>query len=70
MMNHQERLDAFHVALNVQVASSLLAFLRDLEAAGIDTKSHYGLTHPFATKPSKVQQQPRAWTQNRSLRRP
>jgi hypothetical protein len=57
-------------SVNPRKVEELLQFLRDLEAAGVDTKSRYGLTHPFATEPSKVRQQPRAWTQNRAQRRP
>lgn len=64
-----ETLQKRNLKVDPRKVEELLQFLRDLEAAGVDTKSHYGLTHPFATEPGKVQQ-PRASTQNRSQRRP
>jgi len=33
---------------------AFLRYLASLEAAGIDTKARYGITHPFAGKPEAV----------------
>ena len=41
--------------VRVERVEAFLRYLEQLEAAGIKTTPHYGITHPFAGKPEAVQ---------------
>ena len=60
-MNIDERLKKILVrspAVRVERVEAFLRYLEQLEAAGIETKPRYRITHPFAGRPEAVQANP------------
>ena len=60
-MNSDEQLKgilARNPKVRMERVDAFLRYLASLEAAGIDTKPRYGLTHPFARKVESVKANP------------